>query len=89
MCGPEPPASCPDGCAQCTPQPQGGRVLTDDPDQVDLVAHVEARWRAWLGDDAEVCGACSGDDHAHCARRIQLPGEVGWLTEGCCCGVLV
>lgn len=21
MCGPEPPASCPDGCAQCTPKP--------------------------------------------------------------------
>jgi hypothetical protein len=56
MCGPEPPASCPDGCAQCTPQPEGGRVLTDDPDEVDLVAHVEARWRAWLGDDAEVRG---------------------------------
>ena len=30
MCGPEPPAHCEQGCAQCTPQPQGGRLLTDE-----------------------------------------------------------
>jgi hypothetical protein len=38
MCGPEPPASCPPGCAQCTPQPSGGRDWLDSQDDATVAA---------------------------------------------------
>jgi hypothetical protein len=104
MCGPEPPSSCPDGCAQCTPQ------LPDDGAEPDRAAEYEQARRERLaatrfldagGRDRQAakhlahyvlaltaCSACSTADHAHCARRTQLPGDMGWLAEGCCCGVL-